>query len=244
MRQGVVWDDVFALRADLYLPAQATPRSAAVIMFHGGGWAAGRREEMAWFGNLFARAGLVAISADYRLIDGASVFAEDQIRDVRFALTAAIANAAALGIDPARVGVLGGSAGGHLAAMLATDGDLPVRSAAILWGPTDLTTPLSALSSDGANILRRYLTSARSSAAALSPALRIDRPGACRRWLLIHGQRDELVPASQSRSMHARLRGIGARSEYLELPGEAHFPEDPAKQELAARALVAFFGQL
>ncbi len=238
---GVVWDAAFKLKADIYRPAARAHAGAGVLMFHGGGWAAGSRAELAWFGHLLAGSGVTAISTDYRLVDGATVFAEDQLRDAREAIRATVANAPALGIDTSRLGVLGGSAGGHLAAMLATDGNVSVRAAALLWAPTDLTATQSELTAAGRDILRKYLQAAKSSSAALSPALRIDRPGACRQWLLMHGDRDELVPVSQSRRLHARLEAAGAQSTYLELAGQAHFPRSPALQRRAARALTTFF---
>lgn len=127
-----------------------------------------------------------------------------------------------------------GSAGGRLAAMLASDQGTAARAAALLWSPSDLTLSHSEMTPAGADILRRCLAAARSSSAEFSPALRIERSGACRDWLLIHGDDDELVPVAQSRRMHARLLALGARSTYLELSGQAHFPRSPAAQRCAA----------
>lgn len=244
VQTGVLWDPSQGLNADLYFPAVGASSGAGVLMLHGGGWAAGSREDMAWFGRLLSGLGMVAVSADYRLIDGVNVFAEDQLADARAALGALVSNAPTLGIDTSRLGVLGTSAGGHLAAMLATDQDTPVRAAALLWSPTDLTISLSEVTPAGAQILRRYLAAAQSSGAALSPLLRVDSSEACRDWLLIHCDRDELIPVSQSRSMHARLLAAGVRSRYLELPGQAHFPTSPAAQRRARQALIEFFSVL
>lgn len=128
--------------------------------------------------------------------------------------------------------------------MLGSDQGTPIRATALLWSPTDLTISHSEMTPAGADILRRYLAAARSSSAELSPALRIERSGGCRDWLLIHGDHDELVPVTQSRRTHARLLALGARSTYLELAGQAHFPRSPAAQWSAAQALVEFFGML
>jgi acetyl esterase/lipase len=213
-------------------------------MFHGGGWAAGNRTELAWFGHLLAEAGLVAISADYRLISDAHVSAEDQLNDVRTAFLTLVTNATGIKVDPQRIGVLGGSAGGHLAAMLATDENTPIRAAAILWGPTDLTVPHSGLTQRGAEIMRDYQAAARSNLAALSPILRLSNPNICRNWLLIHGDKDELVPVTQSRNMHTKLLAVGAQSTYLELAGQGHFPKSVTAQQRAKQALTRFFADL
>lgn len=115
------------LRLDVYQPAQDAPgRRAAVLLIHGGGWAFGdkadaRQKEAALFA---VSEGLVAVSLNYTLtrFAGGNVRAQklkaawpNNIFDCKSALRWMKKNAAELGIDPNRIAVWGGSAGGHLA---------------------------------------------------------------------------------------------------------------------------------
>lgn len=239
--RGVTWDARHLLKADIYRPTAKGPHPG-ILLIHGGGWGAGAREELEWFGQNLASSGFVAVSIDYRLIMTNAVNPRDQFSDVKSALGAMTANARTFDIDPARLAVLGGSAGGHLAAMLATEPGTPLRAAVILWGPTDLTIPMAQLTPNGASIFRNYMKSAETahiSPAGLSPLFRVT-PKGCKAWLLIHGEMDELVPVTQSRVMHKRLLLSGLESHYLELPGQQHFPRDPEMQRKAGEAILMF----
>lgn len=106
-------------KIDLYLPEKPEPgmRRPAVLMIHGGGWMGGdkaaRREQN--IGANLVQAGFVAASVNYRLGEGAW---PTNIHDCKNAVRFLRAKAAEYGIDPDRIGVLGGSAGGHLALMV------------------------------------------------------------------------------------------------------------------------------
>ncbi len=96
---------------------RSSDRRSCFVVFHGGGWTGGDPRRMYPFANHFAQAGMVGISVQYRLArsqDGATVF--DSVRDARSAIRFIRSHAANLGIDPAKIVVSGGSAGGHLAA--------------------------------------------------------------------------------------------------------------------------------
>jgi acetyl esterase/lipase len=97
----------------------------AVVWIHGGGWESGNKRGgfSDTFGPMLARAGFVFVSINYRLSDQAIFPA--QLHDVKAAVRWVRANADALGIDRERIGVCGHSAGGHLAALVGTTGDLP-----------------------------------------------------------------------------------------------------------------------
>ena len=115
-----------ALLLDVHAP-EARPAAVlpAVIWIHGGGWEAGDKRGgfSDAFGPMLARAGFVFFSVNYRLSDQAIFPA--QLHDVKAAVRWVRANADALGIDAKRIGVWGHSAGGHLAALVGTTGDLP-----------------------------------------------------------------------------------------------------------------------
>lgn len=89
----------------------------AFVTFHGGGWMGRNPRYFYPFASHFAALGMVGISVEYRLRnerDGTVVL--DCVRDARTAVRYVRAHASELGIDPGRIVVSGGSAGGHLAA--------------------------------------------------------------------------------------------------------------------------------
>jgi acetyl esterase/lipase len=92
-------------------------RRACFVIFHGGGWSGGEPRRMYPFAEYFARQGIVGISVQYRLLNarqGTTVF--DCVRDGRSAVRYLRSHADSLGIDPEKIIVSGGSAGGHVAA--------------------------------------------------------------------------------------------------------------------------------
>lgn len=125
-----------ALRAHLYSPDK-TRGNAALLLFHGGGWAHG---EPAWMADSAAQLqamGIVAIAVEYRL-SGASATPADAQRDACAAFAWARTQARRLHIDPERIGGYGMSAGGQLVAAAALgacgeDGARPQR--VVLWSP-------------------------------------------------------------------------------------------------------------
>ena len=95
-------------------------KRACFLIIHGGGWTGGSPPRMYPFAAHYAQLGLVGISLQYRLHSaktGVSVF--DCVKDARSAVRHLRAHAAELGIDPQKIIVSGGSAGGHLAAATA-----------------------------------------------------------------------------------------------------------------------------
>ena len=99
---------------------KATDKRACYLVIHGGGWTGGAPFRMFPFAAHYAKLGMVGISTQYRLNNaktGVSVF--DCVKDARSALRYIRAHAAELGIDPQKIIVSGGSAGGHLAAATA-----------------------------------------------------------------------------------------------------------------------------
>ncbi|NHZ33893.1 alpha/beta hydrolase [Massilia sp. CCM 8692] len=114
------------LQLDLYLPAQARRNQAplaAVVLVHGGGWRSGERANMAPLAARLAARGIAAAVIDYRLADEARYPAA--IHDVKAALRWLRANSAAHGIDPQRIAVAGGSAGGQIASLAGVTNGMP-----------------------------------------------------------------------------------------------------------------------
>ncbi len=105
---------------------QKTDKRAAFVVIHGGGWRGGAPRRMYPFAHHFAKLGMVGVSVEYRLAARTREAAEagglspfDCVADVKSAIRFLKTNAADFGIDPEKIVVSGGSAGGHLAAATA-----------------------------------------------------------------------------------------------------------------------------
>jgi acetyl esterase/lipase len=244
IERNVVWQAKSNLKADVYKPG--TPGlHPAVLMVHGGGWSAGNRAELDSVAQELSARGMVAVTVDYRLIGQPNVGPNEPVSDVIGALNTLKSKAASLGVDPSRLAIFGASAGGHLAAMAATETGNSLKAAVILWGPSDLSIPISSFSAEAVKLIKAYLGDLQAplSLKQLSPYWRV-KPGPkqdiATNWLLIHGSADELVPVAQSRVMKDQLIKNNIAVEYLELAGQGHNPSSTEAQELAINTIYTY----
>jgi acetyl esterase/lipase len=247
-----------ALVLDVAAPLNATARPL-VVMIHGGAWISGDKTDARPTEVILrlAALGYVAASINYRLsVDGNDPFPA-AVEDVRCAVRWLRANADSYGIDPSRVGVIGSSAGGHLALMLGTAGDvegldgscpltgaIDVAGAVSFYGPTDLRpgSPWGV----GAGLLSAFLGDDPQNVPELaelaSPIAHVDATD--HPHLLVHGGGDTLVLPEQSRSMQAAFEAVGVASTYLELASAPHafdlISDDPALRTSTCTTLAYF----
>jgi len=109
-----------ALLGDLYLPKGRT-KAPVMVAFHGGAWRAGSRGFYRYWGRFLARNGYALFTVDYRL--GLAGRYPAAVYDGKAAIQFVRAKAAEFDIDPDRIGLMGDSAGGQLAALLALAAD-------------------------------------------------------------------------------------------------------------------------
>ncbi len=228
-------------------------RHPAVLCIHGGGFRAGSRKGYLSLCVRLAGHGYVAATADYRLAPGAQFPAA--VNDVKAAVRYLRANAARLGIDPERIGAMGGSAGGHLALFLGVtggvarfEGDGPNRDQSSrvscvvdYYGPSDLTKSYGR-SVDAAEVLPLFLggdlNHARQRHIEASP-LNWVTPDAAP-TLAIQGTRDRYVNYEQSVWIIDRLLAAGVEAELDTIDGADHGFKG-ADAERAERSMLAFF---
>ena len=241
-RRGVVYhsEGRLRLRLDVYRPATPpddSPRPA-VVQVHGGGWISGSRTEQGIpLLNHLAANGWVGFNVDYRLSPRATL--PDHVIDVKRAIAWVRANAEELGVDPTRVALTGGSAGGHLAALAALTSsdrglqpgfegaDTSVAAAVPFYGVYDMLDT-DAVYYEGLRswlleqiVIKRRRDEEPEAFAAVSPTHRV-HPGAPP-FLIFHGDRDTLVPVDDARTFASSLESV-SRNEvhYVELPGAEH----------------------
>ncbi len=234
------WDIVYSnsgeteLRLDLVQPAAAKVPGPAVLVIHGGAWREGAKEENRKLLVDFARRGYVAISPQYRFCPKDRFPA--QILDVKAAVRWLRANASSLKVDPARIGAMGFSAGGHLALMLGLTGPADGFDAAVpasapssrvqavvgFYPPIDLAAPDFTEFAKG--LVKDFLGASAKErpdlAAKASPLTFVNRGDAP--VLLFQGTSDELVPESQAVRFARALTGAGVPGRVELLVGAKH----------------------
>ena len=112
------------LTGDYYAPPEAGAYPA-LIALHGGAWKYGTAEGYQYWGPYLAQQGYVLFSINYRLVHGTKNRYPVAVHDTRAAVQFVRSQAAALKVDPTRIGCMGDSAGAHLAALVALAGDTP-----------------------------------------------------------------------------------------------------------------------
>jgi alpha-L-fucosidase 2 len=197
------------------------------ILIHGGGWSGGDKTHVhVPPSEPFTAAGFTWFSIDYRLAPTHGWPA--CVDDVRTAVRWVKAHAADYRGDPARIALVGYSAGGHLAAFAAVTAadDTRVQAVVLLAAPTNLEADSErrgGLSPSLQNLFNRGPAiddDARAILQAASPItrLRADSPPC----LMIHGTVDESVRYEQSLHYKARLEALGVPCELITIPGGSH----------------------
>lgn len=231
------------LKLDVYLPLedpQPGEKRPAVLQIHGGAWVLGSKNEQGIpLLNHLASCGWVGFNADYRLSPRAK--APDHVIDCKRALAWIREHADEYQVDPDFVVVTGGSAGGHLCALVALtqndpafqpgfeDADTSVQAAVPFYGVYDLTdrdrnydsTFMSFTELISRVMMEVGVEEDPERWAAYSPLDRItdDAPP----MFVIHGDRDVLVPVAGARRFVRDLREVSrAAVVYAELRGAQH----------------------
>lgn len=121
-KPGIIYaqHDGVELVGDLYLPAGAKA-APALIAVHGGAWIMGARSAFQYWGPYLAARGIAMFAISYRLVTQNKMFPQ-AVQDVMAAVQFVRGKAGEFGVDPQRIGLLGASAGAHLAALAALGG--------------------------------------------------------------------------------------------------------------------------
>jgi acetyl esterase/lipase len=250
-------------RLDIWRMPETAPGAPVILYVHGGAWVIGDKREQGrpMLHELVAR-GWVAVTMNYRLAPKFPWPA--QIEDVTRALGWVKAHIAEHGGDPSRVAIAGGSAGGHLAALLALTvgdpswrpdaeadevGDWSVRACVPFYGVLEMTGDESVWRGHGRGlrdllerrVVQRPYVGHEDLYRAMSPLDRIgpDAPP----FLVIQGDNDTLVDVNVARSFVAALRERGSSPVYyIELPFTQHAFDVTASPRTSAttRAVAAF----
>jgi acetyl esterase/lipase len=249
------------LLMDLFIPNHPVRNpTPAVLWLHGGGWERGDKNGSSG-AELLAASGFVTASIYYRL-SGDSPFPAG-IEDCKCAIRYLRANAAKYEIDPARIGVAGASAGGHLAMLVATareDAGLEgqggwahassrVQATASWYGPTDFTVGEKEFEHHtGRAVIKLFRGTLEQKpeeyrrASPITYVSRDDPP-----LLLVQGEQDEIVPFDQAVRMKRAYESQKLAVEFIRVRNAGHDfepvgdqPDSPSVEEIHRRT-VEFF---
>lgn len=220
-------------------PEKSDGKPPLLVWIHGGGWTKGSKSGVnPTFIRLTAE-GYATASIDYRL-DGLTSHPK-QIHDCKGAIRWLRANAGRHGYDVTRIGVGGGSAGGHLVLLLGLSGGVEelegdvggnldqssqVHAVVDLFGPSAL-----GLFAERSERFRHNKTPELLKSASPVTYLSKDDPPI----LIFHGNKDQLVPLNQSEHVHKRYQETGLESSLHVIEGAGHGGvrfSDPARYEL------------
>ena len=216
----------------LYHADHETLKRPAIVIIHGGGWKSGDSTRGHEIMAIYATQGYVTISINYRL--SGTAIAPAAVHDCKLAIRWTRANAEKYGIDPDRIGCTGGSAGGHLTAMMAVadpsdgvegphleDYSSAVQAAMPLSGVYDFRFSESRFFDPflggKLGVRKEGLTEQMSPTLLLRPEKAKTMPP----MLIVHSD-NEMVHVNQFEEFIAALEKIGRKEETILLPGKGH----------------------
>ncbi len=209
----------------LWIFGESDPKvqKPAIVFFFGGGWNKGSPAMFENQARHFAKRGMIAITADYRVRNRQGVQVVECVKDAKAAIAWVRENAQRLGIDPNKIAASGGSAGGHLAASTGTItgfGSDERPNAMILFNPACTLAPIGGwqLPADKDDSIRteRYGVEPQ----VISPAHHIGphTPPT----LILHGKKDTTVPYASVVAFESEMKKTGRPCKLVGYEGARH----------------------
>ena len=254
--------DFINLKLDVYYPTSAPTPMPVVVYLHGGAWIGGDKSDAAASPEIaeFVKRGFLVASINYGLAPQYTILG--QIENAKCAVRFLRANSAYFGINPDELGAFGDSAGGHLAALLGTsdksagmdisggytDQSSRVQCVVDFYGPTDLRALFSGYP---AIVLQQLAGTSDPNSGILDKInpltyVSADDPP----FLIMHGDKDTVVPLSQSQLLYQSLTAAGVPATLVVVKngdhgfGAAGGPISPTRTEITAAAADFFDNHL
>ena len=224
------------LRQDLFTPEAPGTERSGVVFIHGGGWRGGTRRQFWRHAAHLAELGFVCTCIEHRL-SGEAMFPA-AVEDAKCAVRWMRSQAKARGMDPDRIGAVGGSSGGHLVAMLGTTAGVAelkgrgghggisshVNAVVAFNGAFDLVSLATKWADEPDNPVRLFLGGTLEEKPEVhrfaSPVFHVS--GNEPSFLFQHGTADETVPFDQSEGFHLKLTDAAVYAELEAYEGASH----------------------
>ncbi|MCX7917045.1 MAG: alpha/beta hydrolase [bacterium] len=222
--KDVVYGEVDGVKLylDIIKPKEISSKMPVIVFVHGGGWKSGDKQGGTYRLIPFAQKGYFCVSINYRLSNVAKFPA--QIEDCKCAIRFLRANAEKYNIDPDKIGAWGPSAGGHLVALLGTTGNTKefdgkggwegysskVNAVCDWFGPSDFLTGIEKSEKQGSaymvigELLGGVIENIKEKAKKASPVYYVNKE--CPPFLIMHGDKDNVVPYIQSQILYEKLK--------------------------------------
>lgn len=255
-----------SLVLDIFAKSGTEEALPVVVWVHGGGWSGGSKGNCP--GVFLAERGYAVVSINYRL-SGQATFPA-QLHDCKAAIRWIRANSKKYNFDPDRIGIWGGSAGGHLVALMGTtigrkklEGDVggnleqssAVQAVCDWYGPSDFLQMEAGLKGQGnlrhnapdspeAKLIGGPIEQNKDKAAAANPITYIASAKTLPPFLIMHGDQDFTVPLNQSELLYQALKSAGADVEFHVIKGARHgFSRDEEGRDERNKMVADFFDQ-
>ena len=241
-----------SLKLWIFQPAAKSEKPLpCVVFFFGGGWSSGTPAQFEPHSRYLASRGMIAIVADYRVKSRQNALPADCVSDAKACVRWVRANAARLGIDPTRIAVGGGSAGGHLAAAVATVPGLDTATddksvsclpnALLLFNPGTVMAPFPGLELKG---FGAGLDKARFGCepTEISPLHHVKK--GLPPTIIFHGKADTTVPYATVEKFTEVMKAAGNRCELIGYEGQPHGFFNKAKYPETLEATDGFLVSL
>jgi acetyl esterase/lipase len=231
--------------------AKADKPLPCVVFFFGGGWTSGTPAQFEPQSRHLASRGMIAIVADYRVKSRQNALPADCVSDAKACVRWVRANAARLGIDPSRIAVGGGSAGGHLAAAVATVPGLDsatddkavscLPNALVLFNPGTVMAPFPGLELKGfgAGLDKSKFGCEPTEISPLHHVKKGLPP-----TIIFHGKADTTVPYATVEKFTEAMKAAGNRCELIGFEGQPHGFFNKSKYQETLDATDAFLVSL
>lgn len=241
-----------SLKLWIFQPAAKSEKPLpCVVFFFGGGWSSGTPAQFEPQSRHLASRGMIAIVADYRVKSRQNALPADCVSDAKACVRWVRANASRLGIDPTRIAVGGGSAGGHLAAAVATVPGLDTATddksvsclpnALLLFNPGTVMAPFPGLELKG---FGAGLDKARFGCepTEISPIHHVKK--GLPPTIIFHGKADTTIPYATVEKFTEAMKAAGNRCELIGYEGQTHGFFNKARYQETLDATDAFLVSL
>ena len=241
-------------REDIYFNPTATIPTPVMFNIHGGGWNKGVKETQTGFANFF-KMGFAVVNIEYRLSSQAT--APAAVEDIRAAMLYVVQHAKELNINPHKIVVMGGSAGGHLALMaglLQHDKKFDCKYkkvknftiTAIIdkYGITDVWDWAYGKNKTSKSAIQWLGDKAKDEmfAKTVSPIYYVQKNSPP--TFIVHGDADPTVPYQQSVDLKKKFDEVGAKSEFLTILGGLHGKFSKEQNSELSKAITKFLTDL
>jgi dipeptidyl aminopeptidase/acylaminoacyl peptidase len=230
---------------DVYLPAKRNGNTRTIILLHGGFWNSGDKNDLTAYAKFFRDQGFACVNMNYRLTNtNENNFHPAQVNDVGKVIDYVTAKALDWHISPSRFGLLGYSAGAHIALLYtyASNSNGKVKTVVSMAGPSNLTDT-TGVSPQIVSIVTGLIGSTyKSNPAAYEQASPIFHVSAqTKPTFLVHGKIDKTVPYKQSVDLQAKLQQFNVRNELRLYNNAGHDFADPATINSLLTDFTAWF---